>query len=385
MRPGHRPGHSPPRRVGIIGCGNVTLNDHVPAFLALVDLFRVVAVADPSEERRMMVGDRLGLSAADRHVSADELLARPDIEVVDICTPPYLHRAFVESAAASGRHILCEKPLATSPRDAEAITAAVERAGVRFSMVHNYLWFPEVIALRRLIREGAIGAVRVVLIDSLGIDDNPGAAGYRPGWRHEVDAGGGILMDLIHLVYLAEAMLGQPIERVSASVMAEPGASVESLALCRFEAGEAMALVNVGWGAGPGGLRVSGTGGRVEVRYRGGATGPFIPIDMATVTPIGGASRPLGLDGRRDITRAAIEDFGSTLVDGRPPTADARSGARAVAATVAAYESAATGATVVLPLDEADPVHAMGVAGLADMVLPDWSPVRRLGLFGVQP
>jgi hypothetical protein len=52
---------------------------------------------------------------------------------------------------------------------------------------------------------------------------------------------------------------------------------------------------------------------------------------------------------------------------------------------VAAYESAATGATVVLPLDEADPVHAMGVAGLADMVLPDWSPVRRLGLFGVQP
>jgi predicted dehydrogenase len=195
-------------------------------------------------------------------------------------------------------------------------------------------------------------------------------------------AGGGVLMDLIHLVYLAEAMLGRPIERVSASVSAEPGASVEALALCRFEAGNAAALVNVGWGGGPGGLRVSGTGGRLEVRYRDGATGPYEPIELAALTAIGGEPRSLPLDGARATHRAAIEDFGLALSQGRSPAADARAGARAVAATVAAYQSAATGSTVELPLDPGGPVYANGVAGLIELPLPAWSPVRRLGLFG---
>jgi predicted dehydrogenase len=370
------------QRVGIVGCGNVALIDHLPAFAALPAMFEVVAVADPSPERRTVLGDRLGLPSDARHDSAEELMARGDVDVVDICTPPSHHRDVAEAAARAGRHILCEKPLATTPRDADAIADAVERSGVRLAMIHNYLWFPEVIELRRQIEEGAIGELRVVLIDSLGVADNPGADGFRPQWRHEAGAGGGVLMDLIHLVYLAEALLGQPIERASASVHAETGASVEGMAFCRFEAGEGVAMVNVAWGGGPGGIRASGTRGRLEIRYRDGATGPFEPIEHALLTPIGGPTRPLAVEGERATHRAVIEDFGLALGQARAPVADARAGARAVAATVAAYQSAAIGATVGLPLDQAAPTYQRGVGGLVDLALPSWSRVRQLGLFG---
>jgi predicted dehydrogenase len=374
-----------PWRVGIVGCGNVAFNDHVPAYQALPRLFEVVAVADPSAERQKLVGDRLGLSADRRHGSAEELFDRGDIDVLDICTPPAMHRRLIEAAAELGRHVLCEKPLATTPADAEAITAAVAARAVTLGMIHNYLWFPEVLAMRARLAEGAIGELQVVLIDSLGVDDNPGTTGYRPAWRHESEAGGGVLMDLIHLVYIAESLLGAPIERVSATVDSiEPGAAVESLALCRFESASASALVNVGWGLGPGGLRASGTNGRVEIRYRDGGSGPYAPIEVASLTQRGGETQPLVLGNERDTHRAAFEDFGIALCENRPSAADAAAGARAVAATVAAYASAAMGRTVELPLDPSDPVFVDGVGGIARLPLPPWSVVRRRGLFGVQ-
>jgi UDP-N-acetyl-2-amino-2-deoxyglucuronate dehydrogenase len=375
---------SRPWRVGLIGCGNVALSDHAPAYLALPDLFEVVTIADPTSDRRSIVGERLRIDPKDRHGSANELLARTDIDVVDICTPPSMHRMLIERASATGRHVICEKPLATTPMDADEIAATVASSGVTAGMIHNYLWFPEVVAACSLIAAGAIGEVQVVLIDSLGVDDNPGVPGYRPGWRHEPGAGGGVLMDLIHLVYLAEALLGTAIERVSATIDAtESGAMVESIALCRFESASASALVNVGWGVGPGGLRVSGTNGRIEIRYRDGSTGPYAPIEVASVTLRDESPVPILIDDRRDTHRAALEDFGRALLEGRAPVADLRAGARAVSLAAAAYESAARGVTVPVPLDPTDPVFKAGVIGIVELDLPAWSAIRRRPLFGV--
>lgn len=376
---------SPPLRVAVVGCGNVTLNDHAPGYLALPALFRVVALVDPSTDRRALVAARLGLDADAQFGSLGDALAATDVDIVDICTPPDLHRSLVEAAVAAGCHVLCEKPLATTPADAEAIVEAVDAAGVRFAMVHNYLWFPEIIASRDLIGGGAIGIPQVVLIDSLGVDDNPGAAAYRPRWRHETGAGGGVLMDLIHLVYLAEALLGSRIQRVTATVDAtESGADVESLALCRFDTDEhASALVNVGWGLGPGGLRASGTSGRIEFRYHGGGTGPYSSIEVASLTQRGREPIPIAIGTHRDTHRAALEDFGQAILADREPAADARAGARAVSLTLAAYESAALGTTVAVPLRTGDPVFQAGVAGISKLDLPSWSVVRRRGLCGL--
>jgi predicted dehydrogenase len=130
--------------------------------------------------------------------------------------------------------------------------------------------------LREVIRSGELGEVRTIRVDMLGVVDSPGTAGYRPQWRHDSAAsGGGVLMDMLHGVYLAEHLLGAPAEAVSAFAdCAADGDAVEGLALCRLEAGRRAAMVNVGWGLGPGGTAVHGTKGRAIARYRADGTMP---------------------------------------------------------------------------------------------------------------
>jgi hypothetical protein len=111
---------------------------------------------------------------------------------------------------------------------------------------------------------------------------------------------------------------------------------VESLALCRFETDDASALVNVGWGSGPGGLRASGTDGRIEVRYDRGRTGPYAPIEIAEIVSKTGSVTPLELDPRRNTHLAMLVGIGRSLLAGRPPIADAEAGGRAIDATVGA-------------------------------------------------
>src|SRR5580692_658462 len=269
-------------RIGIIGCGAMTLGAYVPALRSVPGVYTVVAVADPSEERRDLVGDALAVPRSARFASGYDLLAGPDsnagpdLDAVLILTPPQVRAEFAVAAAAAGKHMLCEKPLATRPADAaRAIQAAAEH-GVRLAVSHNYLWFPEYAAARAVIASGAIGDVQVVEINALGVWDNPGAASTAYNWRHDPAAGGGgVLMDMMHLVYIAEDLCGHPFKAVSGYVDSHrPGFHVETVALCRFETEENAALVNIGWGLGAGGATVSGAKGRVDIRYADGGTSP---------------------------------------------------------------------------------------------------------------
>ena len=229
------------------------------------------------------------------------------------------------------------------PRDAAAMAAAAREAGVTLGVVHNYLFFQEVEAALRIIGSGELGPVEVAILNYLGVLDLPGAAAYRPAWRHDAtQAGGGVLTDMLHIVYLAEALLGRPIERVSAWVDARTdGASVEDLAIVRFEAERAVALVNMGWGVGPGGIEVSGPRGRLAIRYRDGATGPFVPFESLVVHGPGGRREvPVATDWDAAFV-ALLADFGRAVLDGRDPIAPGEQGLHILEATLAAYASAA--------------------------------------------
>lgn len=193
-----------PLRVGLVGCGNVALNDHVPAYLRRPGRFRVVAVADPTGERRELARAALGLAAADAHGSAADLLARGDLEVVDVCTPQALRREIVLGALAGGRHVLCEKPLAARPAEAAELVDTAAAAGVRLALMHNYLFLAEIAALREAVARGAVGEVEVAVVNYLGVVDLPGNPAYAPRWRHDAAAaGGGVLVDMLHGVYVA--------------------------------------------------------------------------------------------------------------------------------------------------------------------------------------
>ena len=384
-----RPGEIP-IRVGLIGLGNVGLGHHIPALLAIPELVRVVAVADPSEDRRRLAIAALGLAVTAAHETADQLLARDDVDIVDLATPPNIRTPLALRAIGTGRAILCEKPIATTPADGLAIAAAAAAAGVPAAIIHNYLELPEVIALRSVIDEGAIGRPEVAILNALGVEDRPGTSAWRPGWRHDVaTAGGGVLMDMLHAVYVAEALVGGPFRRVSAEVLVrKAGAPVEDIALCRFETEDALALVNVGWGVGPGGISVMGPDGRVEVSYVGGGTGPFAALESVRLTRRGGAveDRTPSLppsDGSIDVRfTETFRTLFERLVAGRPPVASVADGVRALEAILGAYESAATGRTVGLPLEPDDPVHRHGITGLAQLDLATGGTIARRGVFG---
>lgn len=382
-----------PLRVGIVGCGNVARNFHVPAYQAVPDRFEVVGLADPTPEHLELGRVAAGLVAGQVHLDAHELIARDDVDVVDVCTPQHLHRDLVVAAAAAGKDILCEKPIAAVPADAAAMIAAAEQSGVVLAVVHNYLFFPEVVAARRVVAAGEIGGVRTVTVNMLGVVDSPGALGYRPQWRHDpAVAGGGVLMDMLHAVYLAEHLLGSPVGRVSAYVdSATDGDAVEGLALCRLESDRMAALVNVGWGMGPGGVQVSGSKGRLLIRYQNDGTCPWAPFEQLTVTT-GEGARLLPLPGGQELAplvatamRDTVVDLADAVEQRRPPAADGRAALRALESTVAAYASAALGSTVTVPLPAGSPLHRRGVMGLDELEVPGWSPIRQRGLFGFAP
>ncbi|MGH2408330.1 MAG: Gfo/Idh/MocA family protein [Candidatus Limnocylindrales bacterium] len=380
-----------PIRVGLVGLGNIGLGQHVPALTSLPGLVRLVAVADPSADRRRLAANATGLDASAIHATPEELLTRTDLDVVDLATPPNIRTPLALRSIAAGMAVLCEKPLATVPFDGAMVVRAAAAAGIPVGMVHNYLAFPEIIAARTAIGEGTIGAPEVAILNYLGVVDHPGNNAWQPNWRHDpAVAGGGVLMDMLHVVYVAEALIGQPFRRVSAEILARTDqAPVEDIALCRFEADRAVALVNVGWGVGPGGIAVSGREGRIEITYAGGGTGPFAPL---------AAIRLVRRDGRVEDRMpapaadqatvnvellATLRDFFERLAAGRPPMATAADGLNVLEATLGAYASAATGRSVELPLDTEHPVHRRGIAGLADLPLTAGGAIARHGTFGI--
>ena len=141
--------------------------------------------------------------------SWEKLIAHPDIEVIDISSPGDTHRDVAVAAAAAGKHILCEKPLANTLAEAQEMLAAVEKAGVKHMINFNYRWVPAVRLAKKLIDEGALGQVRhwraTYLQDWL-VDPE-----FPLDWRLRRErAGSGALGDIAaHIVDLARFLVGE--------------------------------------------------------------------------------------------------------------------------------------------------------------------------------
>nr|WP_269328625.1 Gfo/Idh/MocA family oxidoreductase [Kineosporia babensis] len=377
----------------MIGCGNIALNAHLPAFLADPERYQVVAVADPTPARLQMAAEA---THAQAYVDPLEAICAPEVDIVDVCTPQHLRRDLLIAAAEAGKHIICEKPLASIPADAEAAVKAAEAAGVVLGVVHNYLFLPEITTALRIIASGELGAVRAVTVNYLGVLDLPGAGSYRPLWRHDpAAAGGGVLMDMLHAVYLAEHLLGAPFVRVSgfadADLPGSRGDGVETMALARFEAdvGErtGVAMVNMAWGHGPGGVQVTGTEGRLMISYVDDSTPPWAPLAGLTVTTVEGTRRedvPTGVElpQKMSVSMAdALADIADAVASGGRPAATGRDALHTLACTMATYTSAALGRTVPIKDAGAPGVWSAGVGALAGLEMPAHSPVARGRLF----
>ena len=117
-----------------------------------------------------------------------DLVARDDVDLVDICTGNVTHKPIAVAAARAGKHILCEKPLAMDAAEAREMLDAAEEAGVRHMVAFNYRRVPAIALARQLLAEGKIGQVRhfnAAYYQDWLVDP---AFGYT--WRHDAKQGG---------------------------------------------------------------------------------------------------------------------------------------------------------------------------------------------------
>jgi predicted dehydrogenase len=372
-------------RLGIIGCGNISINAFIPAVAAL-DGIELVALADPTPDR-LSAAAEIGRVASDGcHADWRAVLSRPDVEAVVVATPQKVRPEIGIAAAGAGKHILAEKPLALAPAQAWAMVEAAKRRNVVLATVHNYTLVAVYRALKDVVTSGEIGQLETATLNFLSVEDRPGNAAYRPRWRHDVrEAGGGVLMDMLHAIYLGWWFFDERPTSVSAHVdrRLDGEGDVEDYALVRYTLPGGQAMVNMAWGKGPGGVELMGTEGRAIMTTRDWLTHPFVPPDTIHV---------FGRSGERQIEpdrgwgpghRVALANFRDAIETGAPLAASGEDGARVLEAVVGAYESGALGREVALPLSPDDPVYQEGAVGISRLDVPATSRVRQRGLFGL--
>jgi len=194
----------------------------------------VVAIASRDGSRAHHAARELDIPRA--HDSYEALLADPEVDAVYIPLPNHLHAEWTIAAAAAGKHVLCEKPLATTAADAERMIDACHSAGVRLMEAFMYRLHPSWEATVDLVRSGRIG--RLIAVQSWFSFYNDDASNI----RNVLDAGGGALFDIgCYSVNLSRLLFAAEPTAVSASISRDPtlGIDVLTSALLTFPDGHA--------------------------------------------------------------------------------------------------------------------------------------------------
>ena len=232
-------------KAALVGVGVAGQVSHIPALKKLEGV-ELVALCDRDQEKALRVAQRFGVPTATSNF--EEILADPDIDLVDICTPNYLHAPLTIAALESGKHVLVERPIARNASEAEKMVRAAEKADLILMCALNHRFREDTKILKRFVDRGELGDVFYT---------KTGWLRQRTEWRNEEwrsqkqVSGGGVLMDLgVQMLDLSLYILGSPkVESVSASAHRAGKAEVEDslVALLRLAPGGVVNL-EVTWG-----------------------------------------------------------------------------------------------------------------------------------------
>ena len=237
-------------RGAMIGFGNVAAHGHVPGWLGRPDV-EIVAVSDTNEARRAEA-DRL-IPHACWYDSVETLLAKECLDFVDICTPPSSHVDLIRAALQRGVHVLCEKPLVTSPEDLAVLSSLAASERKVLYTVHNWRQAPIVQFVQDLLRQDSIGEVSYCRWQTLRMKPAAAGDGQTGNWRVDPSlAGGGILVDHgWHVFSLLHGWFGAAPVRISARLERKQHTqySVEDTASVQLQFPHAAADVYLTWAA----------------------------------------------------------------------------------------------------------------------------------------
>ena len=200
-------GAAPRLRIGLIGCGGIS-GTHLEGWKRLNPECQIVACADPIEERRNQRGDAAGVPAGMRFpILTDLLKAGVKLDAVDVCTPNKTHAPIAIEALRAGLHVLCEKPLATTPDEVRQMLAARDRS-VKLLMTAQHMRFLQSSErLHACLRGGALGEVYYARAHFMRRRYLP----TRLGFIDKNLSGGGPTIDIgVHILDLTLHLMGQP-------------------------------------------------------------------------------------------------------------------------------------------------------------------------------
>ena len=215
-------------RLGIIGCGYVTLDRHLPA-LRHVPEIEVVAVADAVPERAAEAAQRAGARAVD----VDALLGDGTVEVVAVCTPPATHAELAVAALDAGKHLFLEKPLAPSLEEVDRIVQRAAGSPLQVLVDLNFRRHRLVQQARRLVRDGRLGRIQAVR----SAFTNP-VLDEEIDWKTKRPLAGGALVDrAVHHFDLWRYVLGEEVAEVFGLTRSDRGDDQSTLVSARTTEG----------------------------------------------------------------------------------------------------------------------------------------------------
>ncbi|MCX7919945.1 MAG: Gfo/Idh/MocA family oxidoreductase [bacterium] len=332
-------------KVGIIGCGAIVQRVQLPKFKACKEA-EVVAVADSNEKVAKQVAAEFGVP----HYYTDwkELIARGDIDAVSIATPNYLHAPMTIAAANAKKHVLVEKPITVSMRDAHAMISAAKKNNVYLMVEQVHRFRPHHEVAKELIESGIIGKITSIR----GYFGHMGPEFWSPTGKwffSKTEAVGGAMADLgIHAIDTIRYILGKEVKQVAAFIgTLEKKIEIEDNGVCILQfTDETFGTLAASWTYKPGSMQYTfyGTKGTMWV---GAGLKYDKPIVIETIAPSGILLPDIPAESKFG---NPYQYFVNCILKQEEPFVNGEEGAKSLEVILAAYKSSREKRFVELPL-----------------------------------
>lgn len=349
-------------RVAIVGTGNIA-NAHIQAYLQFPERCHIAYLVDIVPEKARRMREKYGLDAEvfDDHQA---LLPLQDIDLVDVCTPPYVHAQISINCLRSGKNVVCEKPMAASLEECDQMLRARDESGKKFSIIAQNRFRQPISNLKALLDSGLAGPVRCAQVDSFWWR---GHCYYDLWWRGtwEKEGGGCTLNHAVHHIDMLLWMMGLP-ERVTSVLAntAHDNAEVEDLSVSILQYPGALAQLTAS---------VVHHGEEQQLVFQCEKAKLAAPFSCYASLSMGN-----GFPQRNEVLEKEIADFAAALPTIRyeghtgqlenvltaleqdaPVAIGGEDGRRTIELITAVYKAGATGQTVTLPLAKDDPFYTV--------------------------
>ena len=336
-------------RLAIVGCGTISqLN--APGYLRH-ERCEVVALCDPMPERAERRAKEWGISPR-IYTTLEQVLNDPNVDAVELLTPTHMHADQSIAVLEAGKHLSCQKPMATSMADADRVATAAKRAKTQYRVTENFLSYPPLVKAKELMDAGAIGEptlvrMRTIWGSPVPSDTFPMDAGALD-WRRDARANpGGLLYDDGWHKYATAIWLMGDVAQITSMVTKTADFMIDapSAAIWRFENGRLGVFeythapdmqIRSRYYPNDEFFEIQGTAGSIWVTR---CTGEM--LDMPPVMLVKGsetASFQVPMDWKEGFDGAAVE-FVDCLLEGRQANMDADFSWKTLRAALAIYES----------------------------------------------